>query len=191
MQCTTSTTRCAAPARNRAGAQTRRRAPHHPSLAHAAPTAAAARAQVALTYNFVDGANLACYTASLRPKLGKLLLKLLEQLGQGRRADDAAAAFAAHSAIAYYAHLLAESAGTPPVAVDAQHGGWDAFFAAQGRPGLAAEVSARAATALRALIDGTPADTVNGNATRLVALFERELNRTAPTTDGQQAHDEL
>ena len=60
---------------------------------------------IAMTYNFVDEANLPCYLESLWPHTTRLLRKLLSQLAQGRGAADAASAFARHPPLAYFAHL--------------------------------------------------------------------------------------
>ena len=93
---------------------------------------------LALTYNFVDEANLRCYLDSMRSKVGGLLVKLLGQLAQGRGLADAARAFSQHSALAYFFHLIgvahslsaadAPSGQTPKVTLDDERFRSEAFL---------------------------------------------------------------
>jgi len=131
---------------------------------------------VALTYNFVDEANLECYVRSLRAHVGKLLVKLVSQLAQGRRRQDAADAFSQHTALAYYEHLSEHvarrsprhrsgsggAASTTVAPVDSildEHIPWDTFAARQHQHAAGHErgtASQRVRARLLALMESGP-----------------------------------
>ncbi|KAL1512123.1 hypothetical protein AB1Y20_005392 [Prymnesium parvum] len=151
----------------------------------------------AMTYNFVDQANLPCYLASLRPHAGRLLRKFFSQLAQGRGRSDAASAFARHPPLAYYAHLSVRAKTERTVSVLENHIPWADFFSQQGpyanggETALEAEV-ARLATALLTLIEASPPP-VEAAEEELEALLSRFdlINAPPIAAHGEQAHDEL
>ena len=158
---------------------------------------------VAMTYNFVDESNLGCYLESMRSKVGALLLKLFGQLHQGRGKADAARAFSQHSALAYYAHLLkqvAGSAGAAQATVRAEHEPWEDFFAQQGPfatggvQALQAEADALARSMLE-FVEASPppveaalesADTVLA---RFATTILQSASRSTDTARGTAAQD--
>lgn len=101
--------------------------------------------------------------------MGRLLSKLFGQLSQGRGAEDAAAAFAQHTALAYYDHLRARlltrstHANDAPVDVLLEvHMPWEEYFARQHEHAAAAAAadgstaSGRLGRRLLALIAASP-----------------------------------
>ena len=165
---------------------------------------------IAMTYNFVDEANLGCYVREgLRPKAGKLLKKLFGQLVQGRGRADAARAFGQHSNLAYYAHLvgrLAARAGAKPrpansVAsrVAAEHPTWEAFFSSQGPyaaggdAAVQAEIEIGISRLLGYLDDGPPpAEAAMEQESALLDRFEAGIAKAvAAERNAPAGHDEL
>jgi len=154
---------------------------------------------VAMTYNFVDEANLDCYRQSLRDKAGQLLRKLFDQLAQGRGRTDAVRAFSKHSNLAYYAHLITREAGPSAVRVDAEHSPWERFFGQQGPYAVGGqaslhEESERLVARLLSLIEASPpaAEAAAEEAEALLARFEEVVRVPSwPAASNTDHHDEL
>jgi len=148
---------------------------------------------IAITYNYVDEANLPCYLASLRAHAGRLLVKFFSQLAQGRALTDAANAFAHHPPLAYYAHLSIRAPSERTIRVLDDHQPWGDFFAQQGpyaaggTAAIEAEVQ-KFARALFMLASTAPETTDSEEAEVLLERFD-QLNREQGGSNGE--HDEL